>query len=192
MLAGLNGWARAHPMVAACGIAGLKNLGCDLFVQLSVGDGKVDWRRSLTFVTFGIGWVGGGQYTLFNRVYPRLLPGLQERRFRSVAGATFLDNFVHIPFLYLPLFYMTREVAFGGFHPTFATAAIQKWRKNLPEDVVLQAGIFVPAQAFSFAVNPPHLRVPFIVTVGIVWIALLSYLRGDDDGPPPPREEKKK
>mmetsp|Transcript_22618 Transcript_22618/g.72791 ORF Transcript_22618/g.72791 Transcript_22618/m.72791 type:complete len:185 (-) Transcript_22618:148-702(-) len=178
LLQGVNGRLRASPVLLACGSAGVKNGVCDVVVQVGVeGKAELDWRRTLTFLMFGVSWVGGGQYVLFTKVYPRLFPGLPGAW--SVVGVTFVDNFLHIPLLYLPLFYATRE--FATTSKLDLSTAARKWRRNLTEDVTLQAGIFVPAQAFNFFVNPPHLRVPFIVGVGVLWIGVLSYVRGDNN-----------
>ncbi|KAJ8600898.1 hypothetical protein CTAYLR_007000 [Chrysophaeum taylorii] len=178
MLQGVNAWMRAAPLVTACVVAGAKNSVCDAVVQLCEQKQRFDFRRNATFAVFGVGWVGAGQYWLFNRIYPWVLPGLASRRPGSVAAVTLVDNLGHIPFVYLPVFYTVREVAHGNYGE-FLSVALGSWRHNFAEDVGLQAAIFVPAQVFNFAVNPPHLRVPFLVGVGVVWVSLLSHFRGD-------------
>lgn len=173
----------ANPWSSACVVAAAKNSACDAVVQLST-TGKVDVRRNATFVFFGLSWVGAGQYYLFNRLYPQLFPTLNSNAsFVTVASVTIFDNFVHIPCLYLPIFYATREIAFSHDIPGPRTVegALTAYRSNFFDDVFMQAGIFVPAQAFNFAVNPPHLRVPFLVGVGVLWVSLLSYFRGDPE-----------
>lgn len=176
-----NKQVKEWPLTTACAVASTKNSVCDALVQLGT-EGKVDLRRNLTFVAFGFGWVGAGQFFLFNRLYPRLFSNLLASNpdAKTVAAVTILDNFVHIPLLYLPIFYATREVA-TTTKPLRDTVegAISCYKRNFIDDVLMQAGIFVPAQAFNFALNPPHLRVPFLVGVGVLWVSLLSFFRGD-------------
>ena len=189
-LAFVNGGVKARPLVSAIGVAGVKNGLCDIAVQKFEGR-DINWRRTATFAAFGVGWVGGGQYTLFNKVYPRLFPGLllERRTLSSVAAATVVDNFVHIPFVYLPLFYATREMAFSS--PTPFESARRNWQTNFWEDITYQAGLFVPAQTVNFFFNPPYLRVPFIVATGLLWVAILSHLRGEHEDPScPPKKAK--
>ena len=93
-----------------------------------------------------------------------------------------LDSFVHMPFLYLPTFYCMREMAMSTQpSPTASeviTGGLRCYQNNFISDVSVQAAIFVPVQALNFGWNPPHLRVPTVVTAGVVWISVLSLFRG--------------
>jgi hypothetical protein len=180
----LNSWALRNPLSAAVGVGGTKNGVCDACVQVAASE-RFDWRRNAIFVAFGLGYVGAAQYMVFNRIFPRLLPSLNgAMRWRGVLGAVALDNFVHIPFFYLPTFYCMREFANGeaGRSPREVLQAGLRWhREHFFGDVSLQACIFVPVQLMNFGFNPPHLRVPTVVAAGVVWISALSLLRGNHD-----------
>ena len=107
-------------------------------------------------------------------------------RAKAVAAAVVLDNCVHIPLLYLPIFYCMREAAMPAApQPSAAAAApgvigrgLESYRQNVWSDISVQACIFVPVQVLNFGLNPPHLRVPTTVAAGAVWISALSFLRG--------------
>ena len=133
------------------------------------------------FTAFGFLYVGAAQHALFNHLFPRLLPGLAKRSLSSVVAASLLDNFVHMPFAYLPVFYCIREVAHSDTSslPQAVSDGLGFYREHFAEDVGLQALIFMPVQMANFRFNPPHLRVPTVVAAGVVWISLLSLLRGD-------------
>ena len=105
-------WAARNPLTLAVVTGGTKNCVCDFLVQAaSSQDHKIDWRRNGVFTAFGFLYVGAAQHAIFNHLFPRLLPGLAKRSLSSVGAASLLDNFVHIPFVYLPVFYCIREVA---------------------------------------------------------------------------------
>ena len=111
----LNQWAYKNPLTAAVLAGGLKNGASDAAVQLSTSSssGSFDWRRSAVFTTFGLFYSGAGQYMVFNRIFPMLLPGGKSfaKSRAGVLGAVLLDNFIHMPFVYLPIFYCMRELA---------------------------------------------------------------------------------
>ena len=102
------------------------------------------------------------------------------------AKCVFADNFVHIPFFYMPIFYFIREFAADdGDLVDHASRATVIWRENIFVDTTRQvrfeinsflgdicidtywfhdqACIFVPVQTWNFAMNPPHWRVLYLL-----------------------------
>eukprot|EP00927_Polykrikos_kofoidii_P055257 TRINITY_DN49538_c0_g1_i1.p1 TRINITY_DN49538_c0_g1~~TRINITY_DN49538_c0_g1_i1.p1 ORF type:complete len:216 (-),score=30.78 TRINITY_DN49538_c0_g1_i1:33-626(-) len=185
MLASLNAWMARHAVVTAALAGTSKTSGCDFCVQrFAERRDTVDWRRNAAFASFGLSWVGCGQYFLFNKVFPFLVPGINGRaRLLPIISVTMMDSFVHIPFLYLPIFYLFRAIAHEPLKgpQEVLEVAVLSWRTNLLSDVRMQCSIFAPVIAFNFAVNPPHLRVPFTVAAGILWVCVLSFSRGAQD-----------
>ena len=180
-LRAINGWATRNGLAAAMLAAGGKNCTCDLVVQ-NATEPRIDWRRNALFTGFGLAWIGAGQYFLFNRLFPYWLPGLvAARTLPAAAGAAFLDAGVHMPFLYLPVFYTLREFALkpeltlGGS----VRAGMRFYREHVWTDAPLQFCIIYPTQLLNFKLNPPHLRVPTAVLAGAVWVSCLSFLRGN-------------
>jgi len=165
-------------------VAGVKYQVCDLVVQVQT-QGEVNWERNMTFACFGLCYAGAAQYMIFNRIFPRILPGLSASRHGrskgAIAAAALLDNFVHVPLLYMPAFYVAQQTA---AHPEKSVlerleSARKEHRQNLYEDLVMQGSIMLPVQLANFAFNPPHLRVPTVVLAGVVWVTALSYMRGE-------------
>ena len=109
MFAALNRRMAAAPLTAAAVTAGTKGGCVDLAVQVVVERKrleKVDLRRTAVFTLHGFGYVGVGQWFIFNRVFSRLFPGVNEygakrANWWPVVGAVAVDNFVHMPFIYM-------------------------------------------------------------------------------------------
>lgn len=154
-------------------------------MQLATNGGdlsKHDLRRSACFLAFGVGWLGAGQYFVFNKVVPRVVPAASgsNLRFPTAVLCGACDWAFHMPFLYLPVFYCVREVA---TRPELGADAIpsgfERYKANVWDDTLKSALIFGPVQTLNFWIQPPHLRVPTVVTAAVVWNAYLSYSRGD-------------
>jgi len=168
-------------------LGGSKNMTCDFFVQKWTND-AVCWRRNSIFAAFGFGYVGGVQYAIFNKLFPKMLPALYSatgpaRCNKAVVAAVALDACVHMPFMYMPAFYVLREIA---VRPELslkesALKGLEHHRENFWQDATMQAAIFVPVQFFNFKYSPAHLRVPVVVTAGVLWMCVLSFARGDHD-----------
>ena len=54
---------------------GLKTQLCDMLVQKSFeGRASIDWPRFGAFAAFGLVYLGGVQYVVYNRLMPALFP----------------------------------------------------------------------------------------------------------------------
>jgi len=168
---------------------GTKNLLCDVAVQCYTNPAErtIDWRRASMFGGFGFGYVGGVQYVLLNRIFPAVIKDFSDcplkRTAKAIRTAVFLDCCVHVPFLYLPVFYSLRAWA---LHPELSTRAalecgFRSYQENVWSDALLQASIFIPLQYANFRYSPPAMRVPVLVGAGAMWASLLSYLHGSGD-----------
>lgn len=71
------------------------------------------------------------------------------------------DVFVHLPFLYLPSFYVVKEsVAGSGGGPVdWVTNAADKYTRNWMTDVKVMTQVWLPADIICFTV-PMWLRLP--------------------------------
>jgi protein Mpv17 len=161
-----------------------KNTFADVLIQKKMeGREEIDWRRLGTFAAFGCVWVGAGQYTIFNYVIPWAFPGVLAGKFVPAMKGVAFDQLIHMPLMYLPIFYTIREFAFGtdGFNTEHVRGGLEKWQANLFEDTVAQWAIFVPVQCINFTLVPPRFRVPVIITAGFFWVMGLSFFRGDPE-----------
>lgn len=271
----LNEKAASHPVLAASISFSLKYLVADLGTQTVVeGNGrgrarKIDYRRALLFGCFGFVYGGVFNYHVF-----RLIQTLSWRRgshatpWAIALRSTVLDVCIHLPFLFYPLFYISREVAYNGsvsssplslFPPAafapLATPAtpslptdhsigplscrrspylsaprtpiqiregdfplelpvgpssssslttppssgdhddllgvelryslshcagrgLEHYKNNFWEDVRVALMVFVPIDLVMFRFLPLHLRTPFLASIGLIFPALLSSMRG--------------
>ncbi len=94
-LAQLNARIAASAFGVAVAFGGLKNGLADLIIQHAVEQrplDKTDWKRLNVFVAFGLIYVGGVQFVLFNRLMPRMFGGLLEGQRAAAVKATIFDQ----------------------------------------------------------------------------------------------------
>lgn len=178
----LNDWSVRRPLLAAGLAGGVKGMGADAGVQWLEGK-EYNQRRNLFFLLFGSAYVGCVQYLLFIKAFPLVrIPFLRQTRWTETFKSVSLDACAHLPFMYLPVFYISREwmVPVGATLAEARNRGMSIWGKNVMDDVKMNLAIFGPTQTFNFYANPPHLRVPFQCAMGVIWVVCLSYFRGDD------------
>uniref|UniRef100_A0A7S2D3H0 Peroxisomal membrane protein MPV17 n=1 Tax=Octactis speculum TaxID=3111310 RepID=A0A7S2D3H0_9STRA len=183
LLAPLDAAMARYPAAGAALLAMTKATAVDVSIQSLVEKRKIDWRRTAVFAAHGFLWGGAGQWVLYNRIFPRVFSAAwssgRKMNWKTVVQCVMADSLLHMPFIYMPLFYIIREAAPGEGTLTDQTCnGLKSWRENLVEDTMYQVSIFVPVQMWNFAYNPPHWRVPFVLSAGIVWLSLLSTIRG--------------
>jgi hypothetical protein len=115
-----------YPFAFGMGISTFKTSFSDLLVQ-SVIEKKeqIDWKRNLAFASFGCFYLGGVQYALYVPIFGRMFPNaasfaakglkakLKDAKGQFALGAqVFLDQCVHHPLMYFPVFYMTKVCVF--------------------------------------------------------------------------------
>lgn len=160
----------------ACGL--FKNSICDTFTQKTLqGKERMDKRRLAAFAFFGTFYVGFMQYQFYNKLFPLLTKRIRtkSRLQRAMLGAAY-DNFVILPFFYLPTFYAVKQIFAGSGGVDEAWAV---YKENLTSDLPVSWMIYLPAQFLNFGFLPFNLRVPFTTLVGFFYITGLSYFRGE-------------
>jgi len=183
--------AEAHPVLFGMVCAGLKTVAADLTVQTVVEKKQlheVDKRRTITFGLFGVGYLGGVQYAVFNKVLPAMWPRASNfamrsshdkinnaKALRSLVGLVATEQLIHTPFVFLPCFYMTKEVVEGDGD---IDCALKKWRTNIIPDMCADMVIWVPSNLVNFAFVPQHFRVPFVALTSFAYTMVLSFMRG--------------
>lgn len=172
----------------------------DASVQLTVERREhLDLARLATFSTFGFVWMGAFQYMLFVKFFQGYLfpsaaafaakPLLQKARDPrgcfNVLMQVAIDQGIHMPFLFLPVFYSLKEALQGdaaeqeAHGSSIFRTAISKWRNNFAQDCLACWTIWVPAQLINFSFMPSHLRVPFVAMCSLAYTAVLSITRGN-------------
>jgi len=187
--------AKTKPFAFGMGYSLLKTAGCDIMVQTVVEKREtIDWRRTSAFASFGLFYLGGVQYALYVPVFSRLFPGAASFASKTVAeklkdgagiralfGQVFLDQFVHHPIMYFPVFYMIKD--FLTSDSPSPTAAITEYSHNMKEDLVALWKVWVPSTLLNFAFMPMWARIPWVASTSLVWTCILSAMRGSSDLP---------
>ena len=163
---------RARPFAGACATATVKTTAADLMVQSIVEQrSEIDRRRLSAFSIFGLCWMGAGQYVLYCRVFEALLPA---RTVAASVGKMFLDQFVHVPVLFLPVFYSV-DAWVRGEGPGYVR---HKYEREAFTTLKANWCIWVPASFLSFFVVPTHWRIPYVSAVSFVSTSVFSVLQG--------------
>ena len=182
---------RAHPFALSLFTATAKTAAADAVTQRYLeGAESIDRRRVTVFTLFGFWYLGGFQYFLYVRCFRRWFPAAEAfgdhatlaARLKDTAGLrdlakqVFVGNFVHIPFAFLPCFYLTQEVTTHGAAAS-PTTALVSYRQNLWSDCVSAWTIWIPGHAVFFSV-PLWLRLPVNHAMSFLYVCLLSAMRG--------------
>tara|TARA_A100001011_G_scaffold166016_1_gene174672 strand:+ start:504 stop:1160 length:657 start_codon:yes stop_codon:yes gene_type:complete len=191
-----------HPILFASGFAYIKNSIADYTIQnvqniKSEKPKPFNIKRNLTFALFGLLHVGAGQYIILNKIIPRIIPALNKFPISSKASlkAILIDQFVHVPLIYFPIFYTFKEIGeselkssskssqlYINYHNFYLSKdninnIVSNYKSNFKNDMIISACIFMPIQFINFKYIPPHCRVPILSSCGFLYAMLLSYLR---------------
>jgi predicted amino acid-binding ACT domain protein len=152
---------------------------------------EIDWRRNAAFASFGFFYLGGVQYSLYVPIFGRMFPGTaafaakslsaklkDARGMFNVGAQVFIDQCVHHPLMYFPVFYCTKELVMAD-KPDLMRV-LTEYRKNMSEDLTALWKIWVPATIFNFAFMPMWGRIPCVAATSMVWTMILSSMRGGD------------
>lgn len=195
LLAAVLAFPKAQPYATNIIVATVKTAAADLMAQTLV-EGKplaeVDWKRNLVFVVFGAGYLGAFQWLIQVNFFAKLFPNMAA--FANASWATkmgdrqgqlnvlyqcFLDAFIHLPLVYLPTFYVVKEMVLGGkANPAeWAADGVNKYLTNWWVDVPQLIYVWTPTDLVCFSV-PLYLRMPLRHVVSFAWTVYLSFLRG--------------
>lgn len=181
-----------HPLAFGIVISTFKTSASDLLVQTIVEQKKeIDWKRNAAFAAFGCFYLGGVQYALYVPIFGRLFPNAAKfaakpirekvkdtKGLIALCGQVFLDQFVHHPLMYFPVFYGTRELVMSD-KPDLMRC-MKQYRENMAEDLVACWKIWVPSTFANFAFMPMWARIPWVAGTSLVWTCILSAMRGGD------------
>lgn len=178
--------------------ATLKTAAADIVTQRYLeGSDSIDMRRVGVFTVFGFWYLGCFQYFLYVRCFSRWFPAAEAfgehatmaARLKDAAGLrdlakqVFVGNFVHIPFAFLPCFYLTQEVTTHGAAAS-PTHALSSYRANLWSDCMSAWaiwGAFVAQTAHRsvyYSLLPPARRAkPHAHVACALWLTRLSRAR---------------
>jgi len=195
LLASLLSFPVRHPFTSNVIIATAKTSAADLIAQTAVegkGFSEIDWQRNAVFIAFGAVYIGVFQYFLQVRCFSTWFKGAAEfansslaAKCRDKAGLSLLakqigfDCGLHLPFIYLPTFYVIKESVTGKGSPVdWVKGGTEKYVKNFSSDVPVMLKVWFPADILCFTV-PMWLRLPIRHAISLGWTTYLSFLRGN-------------
>eukprot|EP00238_Polyblepharides_amylifera_P005447 CAMPEP_0196580072 /NCGR_PEP_ID=MMETSP1081-20130531/26813_1 /TAXON_ID=36882 /ORGANISM="Pyramimonas amylifera, Strain CCMP720" /LENGTH=286 /DNA_ID=CAMNT_0041899845 /DNA_START=114 /DNA_END=974 /DNA_ORIENTATION=+ len=181
-LAKMGTWAATAPITFALITTLVRTGPCDLFAQLYMeGRTEVDWRRFWGFMIFGAVYVSVFQYYFYSLVLcasnVRKLTGFSGKGPVALSTAL-LDQLVHSPLLYCPAFFLCLKMVDGVSVSELPGAVFDKWSAEVVEVCKASCILWIPAQMVNFYFMPPHMVVPFINAVGVIWVVWLSLNEG--------------
>mmetsp|Transcript_107217 Transcript_107217/g.342061 ORF Transcript_107217/g.342061 Transcript_107217/m.342061 type:complete len:205 (-) Transcript_107217:125-739(-) len=140
---------------------------------------RMDWRRCLAMTAFGTVYSGNVSYWVY-KSYSLFLPtALLKTPLREGLSCSAVDNFVHVPLLYTPCFYIMTEVIRGA---TFKEAQ-DAFKTTGPNSIVACWAMWLPYQAVNFGYVAPAYRTAFMNIGCLVWNVILDFIANN-----PPKE----
>jgi hypothetical protein len=138
-----------------------------------IQEGKNDYKRSLTFITFGF-----IQALYFSPFYINIYPKLVQKGLKPILLTVF-DTVVQSPFVFMPLFYFTQQFAMNDYSLPCRKKVWKTWKDNLIDDTKNLIYVFGPLTLSSFYLVPPNYRPLFLITFGSIYPWVLSHTRGN-------------
>jgi hypothetical protein len=178
---GYSTMAAQAPFTTGFVTTGLKTTAADAFAQLVVEKReKIDWRRNAMFTAFGFCYLGGFQYWLYNVQFTKWCGFITKHsgHLGSAPVKTFIDQFIHHPTMYFPVFYSLKATVEGRPLVTGPDSALARYRDEYFDCWKALWSIWVPCTLFNFTFVPRHLRIPFVAATSAVWTVTLSVMQG--------------
>jgi len=188
---------KTYPLAFGMFFSTFKTSFSDLLVQTTVEKrSEIDWRRNAAFATFGCLYLGGVQYILYVPVFKRIFPTagtfsektvmgkLKDKQGMKETGAqVFVDQFVHHPLMYFPVFYATKEIVTNPTSPDLKRAIFTDYfGTNFKEDMLALWKIWIPSTVLNFTFMPLWGRIPWVASTSLIWTCILSMMRGGEEG----------
>ena len=182
--------ATKHPFAFGVTISTVKTSFSDLLVQKVVEKrDEIDWRRNLVFASFGCMYLGGVQYVIYVPLFSKMFPNaarfaampLKEklkdtRGMLNVVAQVFIDQCIHHPLLYFPVFYTTKDLVMAEEFSVMES--LNEYKRNMKDDLIALWKIWVPSTMINFAFMPMWGRIPWVAGTSLLWTCILSAMRG--------------
>mmetsp|Transcript_96451 Transcript_96451/g.245117 ORF Transcript_96451/g.245117 Transcript_96451/m.245117 type:complete len:221 (-) Transcript_96451:303-965(-) len=168
-------WPRTLRLARDVTLAGTSGAAADRICQGVESAGSAsDSRRTAAFAIFTGVYVGGvcsGLYGLYPRIAARVLKARATPRLEG-AVCSALDNFLHVPLMYIPTFYLSIGMMRGESWEN----STKMFRDSWGETVVTCWAFWIPAQFIIFSKVPAALRVPAVAAGDFAWNMVLSFV----------------
>lgn len=154
---------------ASLGLVG--DIICQKWLE-GVSNDKFDVRRSFSMICFGGFYGGGVSFRLYN-LYPKILPSwFMKTPLREGVASSLIDNFLHVPFLYTPAFFLTTGLLQGATLDDSVTTM----RSGFWPSIMACWVMWIPLQAFNFSIVPRHLRCALMNGGCVVWNVMIDFI----------------
>jgi len=192
---GILAFAQSNPFAFQIGVSTVKTGAADMMTQCVVegkGITEIDVKRNFVFIVFGAVYLGGFQWWIQVTQFRKWFPGMDRfanasmaEKLKDVPGMITavkqicFDVFVHLPFMYFPAFYTTKEFCQGtSWNPLdWVKDGCTKYYNNFAKDTWAMFCLWGPADCILFSL-PMWLRMPARHIVSFGWTAYVSFLRG--------------
>ena len=152
--------------------AGLGFTGDVLCQRVFEGQETIDNKRLLALTAFASLYQGGFCYLLYAQ-YRSVLPAwFLKTKLREGIGSSLLDNFVHVPFVYTPMYYVSTGIMRGFSSQEIEEQMTEKYFESLLACWTL----WIPLQSINFSFVPLHLQATFVNAGCLVWNVVLGYV----------------
>lgn len=171
-------FARSSPLKSAFATCLVKGSASDAVAQTQVEkQPSMDWQRNATFAFFSGAYLGIGQHFVYNVAFTRIIGAGHD--FRTGLLKVIADSTVHVPCIYLPLYYPFKTVALGEGS---AADGLKRYRADAYDVLTTYWSMWPALHLFNFTLMPTELRIHLIAAVSFVWLVYLSYASHKEDG----------
>jgi len=162
--------SRSAPFATAFATCAMKGSASDAVAQLKLERRKkLDVGRNAAFALFSGGYLGIGQHYVYNVAFARIFGTATD--LTTTIKKVLADSTVHVPLIYLPLYYPFETVVLGKGN---VMDGLRKYRSDAPTVLRTYWSMWPPVHAISFGLLPPELRIGFVATISFVWLIFLS------------------
>eukprot|EP00928_Gymnodinium_smaydae_P006583 TRINITY_DN12335_c0_g1_i1.p1 TRINITY_DN12335_c0_g1~~TRINITY_DN12335_c0_g1_i1.p1 ORF type:complete len:253 (+),score=35.73 TRINITY_DN12335_c0_g1_i1:54-812(+) len=201
----------SFPLASAFTTCWIKGAASDVTAQTVVEQRsfprEVNFSRTVVFATFSGAYLGWGQHVVYNVWFARMFGEFKDMSTRAariaVVKKVCTDSIVHVPLMYLPLYFTFESWALAGVsRPQGAddegsqsslVESFASWLGNF-RWADAQAGFsrYVGSEGWdavtaywkmwplfhwcNFTFTPPHLRIGVIAGFSYLWLIVLSFL----------------
>ena len=169
--------SRTAPLATAFATCFAKGAASDAVSQLQVEKAeKMDWKRNAVFATFSAAYLGIGQHLVYNVAFARIF-GTRTDMWTGLKKVI-ADSTVHVPMIYLPLYYPFKAVALGEGS---VRDGLERYAHDAKDVLTTYWSAWPAVHFISFTVCPVELRISFVASVSFVWLVYLSYASHRED-----------
>lgn len=153
----------------------LKGAASDLVAQKVVEKKEtINWRRNFAFATFSGAYLGCGQHYVYNVAFTQLFGAATTPlvAFQKVVA----DALVHVPMIYLPLYYMCENTFLGGS----PEQGLVKYQDEAWDTLSAYWKLWTFFHFANFTFTPVEFRIATIACVSFIWLIILSFMSHQD------------